>query len=61
VTPHVLEFLGAYDRCGGRLTLTEQRVAPGPLLDAFQVIEFAQGVRRWVEAEDAKAQWQRKG
>jgi hypothetical protein len=59
-TPRVMELLRVFDRCDGRLSYTEQRLAPGVLVDAFGVVEFAQAVRRWQDAKDAEAKWQRK-
>lgn len=47
----------AHDRCEGKLTLTEQRWATAILLEAFDIIDYAQGVRSWQAAKDRAAEW----
>jgi hypothetical protein len=54
LTPRVAELLRVFDGCNGHLTYTEQRSAPAVLVEAFRVIGYGRGVRRWVEIEDAK-------
>lgn len=61
VSPRTEAFLAHYDRAEGRLSATEQRLAPWALLDAYGEIGFVAGLRRWQEIEDAKAEQRRKG
>lgn len=55
VTRQTDALLAHYDRSGGRLSATEQRLAPWALLDAYGEIAFVQALREWEAAENAKA------
>jgi hypothetical protein len=61
MTPRVAELLRAFDACDGRLTYTEQRTAPGVLLDAFRAIAYARGMKDSVEAEESRRSAKPKG
>lgn len=54
-------IIRAFDACDGKLSYSEQRAAPAVLAEAFRIIDYARGVRRSVEMEDAKRETQRKG
>lgn len=40
-------WLAAYDRCGGKLSYTEQRRAPMLLLDVFSALDHVRALQAW--------------
>jgi hypothetical protein len=50
-----------YDRADGKLTATEQRVAPYRLIDGFQVLDYLAALRDWQRAKDLSAQAKGRG
>jgi hypothetical protein len=53
-TPRALTLLRVYDLADGRMSVTEQRAVHPTLVEAFQVIAYAQGLRRWADVENLK-------
>lgn len=59
-TPRTEAFLRAHDLADGKLSATEQRVAPWALFDAFQAIDFVAALREWERAKNLAAQAERR-
>jgi hypothetical protein len=49
-----MALLRSHDLADGRMSVTEQRAVHPTLVEAFQVISYAQSVRRWADADDLK-------